>query len=232
MDSQQFWDRFVPERTKNSIIRGTILAYALAVLSLTAALASNLFLLIFCGLFAVCGFGLQRFRSRICAFLLNLGILAGIAAVLIGMFISVLKGGGTDGIQMMLLFMALIVVPVLVIFRYRGKAYRRMGPFAGDSKKAPPEPLMAAVSKYHRMKSDYKNGVNREFFEGGFHAVNPYDGEFGVINIKMSEILGENSSVPIKAFAEKQNRDLTAPMQAQEVKGDLDIEEIKLPERR
>lgn len=151
MDNQRFWDAYVPAKIKSSITGSVAIAYILAILNLISAITGNRWAILFCVAFAVCGVGIHILKSRVCA---------------------------------ILLFIFYIPYGIITIIAYESRrsnySYRRR-------RKSSPTVLaimagilffttIIATFKYHKIKSDYENGINADFFNGKINPVlNPYE---------------------------------------------------------
>lgn len=203
MSDQEFWDRFVPARVRNSIFFGIAASYIFAVIEIISAISGNGLSALFAAVFIVCGVGLQRFKSKICSIVLIINITCMLIAFIIRM--RELTGN--------YIFIAVIAAVVAIAPLAVYNSYNKENP--DEVRKGfSPELLCEAmllylipsVFMYHKIRADYDSGLNEEFFDGRNAACNPYEGEVNLsMDLSGEEPLEQEPSIPEYSLGDAPN---------------------------
>lgn len=178
MNEHEFMDRFIPLKDRTAISCGIMISYLFAVFGFIAAVTGNPKAMVSVVYFCVCGFGLQKFKSRISAVMLIAGVLVSIGVFLYGIFTEF--GAG----DIKLLFVIGVLLPAAGIFSYiKFDSGQISGSNSGFVKGVLLISLVPAVIRYHKIRADYDNGVNAEFFEGDVPMCNPYEADVAPIEL-------------------------------------------------
>lgn len=162
MNEREFWDKYVPQKDKNTIIAGIGIAYLLAAFTLIGVFLGNTFAIVDVIILVVCGVFLQILKSRAAAIVL--AVYYTLDRIL---YYFVLDGHVRS--RGLIFTFAVIVALVTCI---------------------------SSTFKYHRMKKDYLNGENTDFFSGKINPVfNPYQ-ESEQVPFSLLDASGGRSTFP------------------------------------